>query len=500
MNLLQMSVSAGVLIAVLVTVRALFHKHLRKQAIMILWGLALIRLLIPFSIPSPFSVYTLLPTNTTGMEAMYQAPLTTLLPATTHEAVITKDYIAGTPSTMPFSSWEILWFTGALVCVLTFTICYLSCLGNFKTSLPVSNDYTQKWLAEHSCKRPITFRQSDLIASPLTYGIFRPVILLPKAMDWKDPEQLHYIFLHEYVHIRRFDLIRKLLMTTALCIHWFNPLVWMMYFLFNRDIELACDEAVLQQETGDSRADYARALVNMAVPQSGSVHLFSHFSKSTIEERIIAIMKPKKITIAGSIATLALILCIGIGFLTSAQAAQAEETDLPQNVENNAIEKISTDTDAIVTLPSDISTDMTYLSADSVVSDTATEVCWTWPTISTKLSMTFGERIHPATGEIKLVDHICIAGTKGDSVYAAREGSVTEVAFRAEQGNYVVIAFEDGYCIYGHLMDTLVAVGDTVESGDSIGTLGATGMATGPCLSFGVVQNGEAVDPMQFFE
>ena len=500
MNLLQMSISGGVLIVVLIAIRTLFRKHLRKQAIMILWELALIRLLVPFSIPSPFSVYALLPTNTRGMEPMYQSPVTNILPTATYKAIVSMDYIANAAPAVSISPREMIWLVGALVCVLIFTLCYLSCLRNFKTSLPVSNDYTASWLAEHPCRRPVTFRQSDLIASPLTYGIFRPVILLPQSMDWDKPKQLHYIFLHEYIHIKRFDLIRKLLLTTALCLHWFNPLVWVMYFLFNRDIELACDEAVLLQETGDSRADYARALVDMAVPKSGSVHLFSHFSKSVIEERILAIMKPKKITLVGTIGTLALILCIGIGFLTSAQAARTEEPVLPQSVEENTIAKISTDMDTIADLPSDTSTHMTYLSADSVVSDMATEVCWTWPTESTTLSATFGERVHPLTGQTMKIDHICIAGNRGDAVYTAREGSVTEVAYSSAQGNYIVITTEDGYCIYSHLQDTLVAVGDTLESGDSIGTLGATGMATGPCLSFKVVQNGEAVDPMLFFK
>ena len=85
-----------------------------------------------------------------------------------------------------------------------------------------------------------------MISSPLTYGILHPVILLPKKLDRNDQAALKYVLTHEYVHIRRFDAITKILFAAVLCIHWFNPLVWVMYVLANRDIELSCDAWVIR--------------------------------------------------------------------------------------------------------------------------------------------------------------------------------------------------------------------------------------------------------------
>ena len=130
----------------------------------------------------------------------------------------------------------------------------------------------------------------------MTYGILHPVILMPKQTDWKNINQLRYIFSHEYVHIYRFDTIAKLIVTYALCIHWFNPFVWVMYILFNRDIELACDESVIRQFGDKSKSAYSLMLISMEAKKSGLSPLCNNFSKNAIEERITAIMNTKRMT------------------------------------------------------------------------------------------------------------------------------------------------------------------------------------------------------------
>ena len=92
-------------------------------------------------------------------------------------------------------------------------------------SLPVENEFVNEWLSSHQLRRNITIRQYDCIHTPLTYGIFRPVILLPKESLKQPPSTLNFILTHEWVHIRRFDCVTKILLTAALCIHWMNPLV-----------------------------------------------------------------------------------------------------------------------------------------------------------------------------------------------------------------------------------------------------------------------------------
>lgn len=104
---------------------------------------------------------------------------------------------------------------------------------------------------------------SEGLASPLTYGLLWPVILLPADLEAGPQEALEYALLHEYVHVRRLDALAKPLFSLCLCLYWFDPLVWLMYELAGRDMELACDEAVLRR-SGWRASDYALSLIALA--------------------------------------------------------------------------------------------------------------------------------------------------------------------------------------------------------------------------------------------
>ena len=120
------------------------------------------------------------------------------------------------------------------------------------------------------------------------------------------------------MHIRRFDSIKKLVLITVLCVHWSNPLVWAMYILANRDIELSCDEAVVRLFGENTKAAYARALISMEETRSGLTPLCNNFSKNAIEERITAIMKIKKRTIFSFVLAGVIVAGTATAFATSA--------------------------------------------------------------------------------------------------------------------------------------------------------------------------------------
>lgn len=229
-----------------------------------------------------------------------------------------------------FRIWEIIWGTGALLCAGFFIISYVLCRREFRMALPVRNEFLEQWLKEHSLKRPITFRCSDRVTAPLTYGILRPVIVLPGKADRVEPAQFQYVLLHEYVHICRLDAVTKLLIALALCIHWFNPFVWMMYVLFNRDIELACDEQVIRRLGMDKRASYALTLIDMEEKKRSLMPLCNGFGrnagKNTMEERITAIMKIKKTSVCGILAAAMLVASVTTVFATTA-APKSQMTD-----------------------------------------------------------------------------------------------------------------------------------------------------------------------------
>lgn len=385
MNLLQMSFSGGILILVIVLIRTIAGSRLPKRAFLALWVVALLRLLIPFSLPSAFSFYSLVgqnvssasdvqpsdaaalpgaaqlsdavsfPSDAQSSDAEFlpgaaQSSDTVLLPsgAQSSDAASLPNGtspsgtagVSNTKSVLNFIisalkgakignaalPWLIIYLAGLLFCAGFLTLSYLKCLSKFRMSLPVREGYGAAWLKEHPLKRTVSIRQSDMVMAPLTYGLFHPVILMPGSVDWNDKEELQYILMHEYVHIRRFDAVTKLAAAVALCLHWFNPLVFIMYILFNRDIELSCDERVVRTFGEESKANYANTLIHMEEKKSGLVPFYSSFSKNAIEERIKAIMKIKKTSFGAIIFTIILITGVAVLFATSAKSAPYEDS------------------------------------------------------------------------------------------------------------------------------------------------------------------------------
>ena len=331
MNLLQMSLSGAVMILVIVVIRALAINKLPKKAFLVLWGVVVARLLIPYSLRSTFSVYSLLerlaPTVETVKDSSPVAPFIPMAPAynvTPMPGTVTTN----TTASVTIDPLVLVWLIGALACAVFFAAAYWKCRKEFKASLPVDNEYAKYWLREHRIHRTIEIRQSGRISAPLTYGVFRPVILMPKTTEWDDQDTLKYVLTHEYVHIRRFDAVTKLVLTVALCTHWFNPAVWIMYVLANRDIELSCDEAVIREFGERTKSAYAMALIRMEETRSGLTPLCNNFSKNAIEERIIAIMKIKKTSLVALIVAMALVVGVTTAFATSAKTNE-ETTSIP---------------------------------------------------------------------------------------------------------------------------------------------------------------------------
>lgn len=350
MNLLQMSLYGAVLILVITALRAIAINRLPKKTFLILWGIAMVRLLIPYELPSALSVYSLIGSDTPAAaveetEAYYEnySPVSPSVSFEPSEKLKPSEPKEQTP---PLSSENhgfgsvllVIWLSGSILLAAFFTLSYLHCYFEFKTSLPAENEFTRQWLIEHKIKRPLSIRQSDKITVPLTYGVFRPVILMPKQTDWENTKQLRYVLLHEYVHVCRFDAFLKLICVFVLCLHWFNPAVWLMYALFNRDIELACDEGVVKKSGLSSKAEYALMLIGTEEKKAGLMPLFSGFGKNCAKERIVAVMKIKKASALAVAAAVILTAGVSAAFATSAENGEinsgekARETAFSENI------------------------------------------------------------------------------------------------------------------------------------------------------------------------
>lgn len=389
MSLVQMSLSAALMIVAIIILRALTIERFPKKTFLVLWWIALLRLLIPFSIPSVMSIYSwispdvpkavhqevqeITESQSTSepvlkipseilQNASPQEDAVSVVPEQTRSEVVKNstqfemtplpdtdiEYVEVKPSKsfseIFFDMLPVIWGVGIGVIAAFFGINYWKGIREFRMSLPVENEFVNEWLSSHQLRRNITIRQYDCIHTPLTYGIFRPVILLPKESLEQSPSTLNFILTHEWVHIRRFDCVTKILLTATLCIHWMNPLVWVMYLLFNRDIELSCDETVLHLLGRNKRSDYALALIDMEEQKDGFASFASGFGRNAIEERIRAIMKMKKASLITILAAVVVVACVSILFATSAKNNPID-TELPSSESEIVSDKILTDDD-----------------------------------------------------------------------------------------------------------------------------------------------------------
>ena len=339
MSLLEMSLAGGAMIVVITVVRALTVDRLPKGTFTVLWAVAALRLLVPVSVPSAVSVYTwLAPAETAVVEAVETIPALaepaisrpetarTALAAAESVRRQTADQSMAAPSAgIPWR--EAMWTAGAALFGAYFAACWLAGRRRFREAVEVEDEFVRRWQDGQTLRRRVSVRLSGRVDGPVTYGLFRPVILLPAHTDWRDTDALAFILAHEYAHIRRMDGLKKLVLTAAACLHWFNPAVWVMYLLANRDMELACDEQVVRSMAGDVRAAYARTLIRMAEVRRTGAPMFSWFSANAMEERIISIMRMKKWTAWAVVLSLVLTLGVTAVFGTSALAAEQAEAE-----------------------------------------------------------------------------------------------------------------------------------------------------------------------------
>lgn len=331
MEILNMSFSAVVLIAAIVIIRSIALHRLPKRTFLALWDVALCRLLIPFSIQSRFSICTLVNMLKTELSAADTTVIGMVVPLNMGTAAETTNTSLTEAASVSISPFMTIWIIGMSVCVCFFLVTHLRCRREYKTALPVDNEFVRAWQQEHPTRRKVKVRQSDRIATPLTYGILCPVVLFPKKTEWADEVRLRYILTHEFAHIKRFDTLTKYLLVITLCVHWFNPFVWVLYVLANRDIELSCDETVVRIFGGMIKSAYALTLIELEEKKNHLTPLVNNFSKNAIEERIVSIMKTKKTSLVGILLALTLVIGTTTVFATNAASAEANNEETAEN-------------------------------------------------------------------------------------------------------------------------------------------------------------------------
>lgn len=249
LQILNMSFITGLVILFVLVARLLLKKA-PKAFSYALWSVVLFRLVCPVSFESIFS---LLPVkaNPISQDIVYAA----VPKIDTGITIINNTVNASLPAATPYASinplqvWvflgRVVWLVGVAV-LLSYSI--VSLLKLQKQLRNAVHERYNIYFVEQLC-------------TPFVMGIFRPKIYLPATLS---AEEKQYILLHEHTHIKRFDHVIKLLSFFLLCLHWFNPLVWVAFFVSDRDMEMTCDEAVIKRLGNHVKKDYSSSLLSLA--------------------------------------------------------------------------------------------------------------------------------------------------------------------------------------------------------------------------------------------
>jgi len=306
--LFEIIMSGSLLILFIIILRKLLIYKISHKLFIQLWNIVLIRLLLPIKIPLEFSIFNSLPKIQSAVMIVDVSARNAMLEIPNYKNIII-----------------IVWFVAAVMIFFRFVFIHLRNVINYKTALPMENEYIDSFIKKNGVGKNIKILCSDRVMSPLVYGFFRPKIILTNCLDYKNSKEINNILSHELMHIKNKDIFKRYLLMIVVSVYWFNPFIWFMYLFLPRDLEIYCDECTIKNFSNDDKKKYAKMLIDLAEEKRNVLtanFLESKKSKksneSEIKERIVCIMKNKKnIHI---VASLAVTLAIVAFFFTSVKA------------------------------------------------------------------------------------------------------------------------------------------------------------------------------------
>lgn len=303
LTILNMSLVAGYAALMIMIVRLLLKKA-PKIFSYALWAVVLFRLLCPFTFESSLS---LIPGKTAiPHDIVYsQTPAITteigMVDKTVNRAI--QPYLpsvnaaAGNPMGIAIEIGSLIWILGIIAIMFYSTISYFRLKRRLSTATLVRDNIFE----------------TDIIQTPFVLGLIQPRIYIPTDLLGNE---LDYIIKHEQTHIRRRDYLIKFVAFLVLVLHWFNPVIWLSYFLMVKDMEMSCDESVMRQSSEDIRVNYSNSLLSFSAKQSGLLSLLA-FGESNVKSRIKNVLNYKKPAFWGTIVTVVFVLPVALGLMTS---------------------------------------------------------------------------------------------------------------------------------------------------------------------------------------
>lgn len=445
--------------------RVLRRAHAPSHLLCWLWLAVGVRFVLPWGIPLrlPRPQSAPLAAAADTVQELGALPLPDLAPTVPAAAVALPWYTRLTP-------WHILvavWLAGMLVLALRGLAGY----WRLRRSVALA------------CKAPDGCYGGVCVAAPFTLGILRPRIYLPDSLRGAARQA---VLLHEQTHIRRGDPLTKPLFYAAVCLHWFNPLAWLAFRGFERDMEAACDEAAVQGRPLPERSAYCETLLQFAV-QGQRVPGSLTFGQGSVKSRIVHLLHYRRLG-AG-----ALTVCIAVVGLCFAACMVRPELSAQPETMTAAPESPAT---AETAQPAETPAPAVQPSALPTLSDAANSPRFLCP-VDYKYISRFRSDEDGHRG-----DDLC--ADEGTEIRAAADGVVLAAQEHYSWGNFVEIDHgtdADGLrwvTLYAHMKSCAVQVGQTVTAGQVIGYLGHTGNTTGNACHFEMQVNGVLTEPRYF--
>lgn len=304
LKLVNLSISASWLILAVLVLRVVLKKA-PKWVMPLLWGVVALRLVCLFSIesalsliPSAETIPSEIVTETREPVLYEQATLDIVTNPTLPSAAEVPVGVSRQQAQVDFNIYSILWLAG-MAALLVHAL--------------VSAGKLKRKLATAILLRDNIY-ESEFVDSPFVFGVVKPNIYLPMHMD---EGTAAYVIAHECAHLARRDHWWKVLGYLVLALHWFNPLVWVAYILFCRDIELACDEKVVKGLDGAARADYSQALLSCAAPKRAVAACPLAFGEGNIKTRVKSALHYRKPAFWVAAAAVLAVVIVAVCFLTN---------------------------------------------------------------------------------------------------------------------------------------------------------------------------------------
>lgn len=231
-----------------------------------------------------------------------------------------------------------IWILGVIFCLLYFLITGIKEFRELKQCVPGGNETAERMIKKQGLGRKVSLYQGKAFSAPITYGVLHPKIVLPENLEFISRMDMRNMIAHELVHIQRHDVAKRFLLTAVLCIHWFNPFLWIMYRCYREDQEMSCDECVLKEMEQGQAKNYIYTMIKMTSERRSLLTTSEFWGKNAGKKRIIEAMSMKRSGKRNIFAAATFGVCFGISLVTVNPRAGSAEMEAP--VEEAALEPL----------------------------------------------------------------------------------------------------------------------------------------------------------------